>query len=342
MGRWVARIGFGIIGLLLLAVIAGYAFLPTRVEVTRETTIARPPATVFTLVNSLRTFDEWSLFTERDPDMTLSYEGPEFGPVQASTWDGPINGKGRQTLIDATPYERVDFTLFFEGQGEARYSIRLTPVDDGTQVAWSFFTETTWPNLLERAFFPFIPGFVSADYDKGLGYLKNLAESLPEADFADLNAEFAEAEPRAFVYTSITVEGDEAAHAQAYETALRTVADALTDQVAEIGEEAVLTTRWAPPIWAFDAGFIVKSGRAIDLPSGVALKETPAGPVVRAYADANRGDLRTVYAKLDAFVAAHRRVVTAGPLEIDAPSLDGSGFVTLIEMPVAPVEGRGP
>ena len=63
----------------------------------RATVIAAPPATVFTLVNSYKRFNEWSPWAEMDPNAAYTHSGPETG-VGAKLTTGGTTSAGSDDL----------------------------------------------------------------------------------------------------------------------------------------------------------------------------------------------------------------------------------------------------
>ena len=83
--RLIKRI-FGILVVLVIALVAIAFILPREVAVSRSVEIAAPPAAVFPHVNSLQKFSEWSPWSSIDPDMQVTYTGPEMGVGNKMEW----------------------------------------------------------------------------------------------------------------------------------------------------------------------------------------------------------------------------------------------------------------
>jgi uncharacterized protein YndB with AHSA1/START domain len=171
-----------LVGLAVLAVaVVVVAFmLPRVVTVERGTVIAAPPEKVFVHVNSLRRFNEWSPWYERDPAMEQSFEGPEEGVGAKMSWksDNPDVGSGRQEIVDSVPNERVRVALDFGDMGNGTAGYTLTPEGDGTKIVWDFRTDLG-NNPVARYFGLMFDKWIGADYEKGLARLKVLVESQP-------------------------------------------------------------------------------------------------------------------------------------------------------------------
>ncbi len=169
-----------LVALLLFAgavVVAGFA-LPASTHVERSIRIARPPAEVFAMLNSYRRFNAWSPWHGRDPKTVYAYEGPTDGVGAGMRWSSEQSdvGKGRQTIIESVPNDKVTTRLEFEGQSDAIATFTLTSESDGTRVVWSFDTDHG-KNPVSRWFGLMLDRWVGGDFAQGLAKLKALLES---------------------------------------------------------------------------------------------------------------------------------------------------------------------
>src|SRR5919109_5619702 len=111
----------------LVAFAAFVATRPAAYRVSRSTTIAAPPALVYTQVADFHRWDAWSPWAKLDPAMKTTYAGPVAAPGSAYAWAG--NGKvgeGRMTIVDATPGERIAIRLEFIKPFEATSSTEFS------------------------------------------------------------------------------------------------------------------------------------------------------------------------------------------------------------------------
>ncbi len=71
---------FQLLLLVVAVIIVGVAYLlPREVAAERSVVIAKPQATLFTLLASMDRFNDWSPWYGRDPNATYSTAGPEYG-----------------------------------------------------------------------------------------------------------------------------------------------------------------------------------------------------------------------------------------------------------------------
>jgi hypothetical protein len=81
----------GILGCILLAYYGGGSLLPDHASIYRKMEIGRPPSAVFSLINDLKTFDQWWLFTSTNPAQRPDQAGP-------ATISGPPSGVGQKQI----------------------------------------------------------------------------------------------------------------------------------------------------------------------------------------------------------------------------------------------------
>ena len=71
----------------LVVILVGVAFaLPSHVTVSRSVVINAPEPVVFPYLNNLHRFNDWSPWAARDPQLQVSYSGPEQGKGAKIEW----------------------------------------------------------------------------------------------------------------------------------------------------------------------------------------------------------------------------------------------------------------
>ncbi len=171
------RILLALIVLLAIGVALLLTVAPREVHVERSTTIAATPEQIFPYVNNLKKSNEWSPWAEKDPDMEVTYEGPEAGVGAISKWKSEEMGEGSQTIVESEPNEKVATDLDFGSMGTAQAAILLEPAGGGgsTEVTWEFDTDYGY-NPIGRFFGLLMDSMLGGDYEKGLANLKKLVE----------------------------------------------------------------------------------------------------------------------------------------------------------------------
>lgn len=167
----------GIVALLAIIFFAGAFLLPKDITVARSIEIDAPPSDVFPHVNSLKATQAWSPWLERDPDVALSYEGPEAGVGAKMAWasDQRDVGTGTQEIITSEPDKQVVTALDFGPMGTAMATFDLASAGDKTTITWGLYTDAG-SNPMARWMGLMMDGMVGKDYETGLANLKTLVE----------------------------------------------------------------------------------------------------------------------------------------------------------------------
>jgi hypothetical protein len=168
-----------VLGVVALAGILGAVALglPSHVTVARSVVINAPESVIFPYLNNLHQFDKWSPWSARDPQLAVSYGGPETGQGARVTWTSkkPSIGTGSMEISETQPNRRIDLAVNFNGlEGTSAYDI--VPSGSGSKVIWTFGYESgTSP--LKRWTALMLDGFVGAEYRAGLDRLKEKVEA---------------------------------------------------------------------------------------------------------------------------------------------------------------------
>ncbi len=172
--KWILGV---VVALVAVFVIVGF-LLPRDVYVVRSIVIDAPPAEVFPHVNSLKAGAEWSPWLDRDPEVQLTYSGPDDGVGATLEWasDHPQVGNGKQEITLSEPDARVETALDFGEMGLAMAAFVLTEQGGGTQVTWSLDTNMG-ANPVGRWMGLMMDRWVGGDYEAGLSNLKRVVES---------------------------------------------------------------------------------------------------------------------------------------------------------------------
>ncbi len=298
----------------LSLVLVGIAYLlPREVAAERSIVIDRPPATVYTVLASMQRFNEWSPWAARDPSAEYSFSGPATGAGSRMQWQGNDQiGEGSQTIVDTDPFERIEVSLDFGPRGVADTHYLLQPVETGTRVTWGFRTDLGM-NPVARYFGLLMDGYIGKDYETGLASLKTLVETLPEADFASLDASEVTVEAQTILYVRQTTATDptsiSAGYASAYQRIIAFMAERGLQQVAPpVGIES----RADEQSYVIDAAIPIDAELA-DVPAPIQFGRTPAGLAARAVHVGDYAQLADSVTGLQAYIAA-RGKTASGPV----------------------------
>lgn len=174
--RFLKRLLIALVAIAAVLVVVAY-LLPREVTVERTVRINAPAAEIFPHINSLKAMAEWSPWLERDPDIKVTYSGPDTGVGAAMVWssDKPDVGSGSQTITASEPDSRVETALDFGAMGTAVAWIVLVESDGATDVTWGL-TADMGMNPVGRYMGLMMDRWVGADYEDGLARLKALVE----------------------------------------------------------------------------------------------------------------------------------------------------------------------
>jgi uncharacterized protein YndB with AHSA1/START domain len=170
--------------LVIVAVVAALvvvvAMQPTTYTVTRITSIAAPPADLFSVVNDFHKWDAWSPWAKLDPAMKASFDGPPAGAGAVYSWVGNDKvGEGRMTMLESKPNQsvriKVDFLKPFASTSLTEISFDAS--GDATNVSWSMTGDN---NFMAKAACLFMGGMdkmIGPDFERGLAQMKTVVEA---------------------------------------------------------------------------------------------------------------------------------------------------------------------
>ncbi len=299
------KVLFGVLASLALLVLIGFA-LPRKHSVEVTTEIDAQQATVFALVNDFRRFTLWAPWADTDPNARFIYSGNSRGTGSTVTWDGTLLGSGTQTITESRPFEYVGIVMSPDEPGEARSWFRLEPGVGTTHVYWGFEADYGM-NIVGRFFASMLGGVVARDYEAGLANLKELAESLPSADFGDIEIEHLVVEPAEIAYLPTTSRPEPSAISEAMGEAYFEVLNFIDEHgLQDAGAPISITRTFSGSTLIFDSAIPVR-GVTDETPredGSVKLGLTYGGPVIRVRHIGSYRDLATTHRKITAYLAA--------------------------------------
>ncbi len=168
---------------LVLVLGAAGAYVATRPDayhVERSVTVAAPAATVFGVVDDLATWKDWSPWDKRDPAMKKTLTATTTGVGASYSWEGNKEvGKGKMTIIDSRPNERVaqklEFIEPFQSIAEVSFAFKPDSVDS-TKVTWAMDGKHNFISKAMNVVKP-MDKMIGPDFEDGLAGLKRVAEA---------------------------------------------------------------------------------------------------------------------------------------------------------------------
>jgi len=222
------------------------------------------------------------------------------------TWDGAIIGTGTQQITASDAFGRLEIAINPGESGEARTWFDFIADNGMTTTIWTFETDYGY-NVVGRYFALVLAGIVQRDNAKGLESLKELAETLPRADFSDIEIEQIVVEAIEIAYLPATSIPEPAAISAAMGDAYFEVLSFIDEHhLAEAGAPLSITRSFSGAQLLFDAAIPVRdvSDSTPRDGRGVKIGETYSGKVIRVRHVGSYQSLTTTHRKIAAYLAA--------------------------------------
>lgn len=192
----------GIILLVFVVLIAiAIAVLPSKAHVERSIVINSKPSLVYSQLNSMKKFNQWSPWAQIDPKTEYEYEGPDAGVGSKMNWksDHKDVGSGSQWIVESIPDQLVKSKILFgEFEDTSEATFTLSPEGENTQVTWTF--DANFQGIL-KIFTVMVDVQLGPYYERGLAKLKEVVETMPE-----YNIEITQEETEPIYYIGIKSE----------------------------------------------------------------------------------------------------------------------------------------
>ena len=203
--KWIGGIIIGIaLFISLLSLMA-----PNKVHVKRSIIIEKDKDFVHNYLIHYANFNEWSPWSEKDPNLDFKVEND--GQIGAQySWKGNEDvGEGSMKIIKISD-DVINVDLSFVtpfGVSKSKSSYLLKGVENGTELTWTFESRSNAPFDIINLIIDFEEG-IGNDYVIGLAQLKNVLEKIkPEANTMIIeNSTLAE---RTYIAISDTVSFDD-------------------------------------------------------------------------------------------------------------------------------------
>lgn len=289
----------------MLLIVVGLA-LPRQTLVTVEMQIDAHPATVFALINDFRRVTVWSPWIDTDSNMRTVYSGADRGVGATMTWRSAIIGNGTQTITESRPFEHVASVTNPGESARMRSWFDLQGGDGKTTTTWGLETDHGY-NLVARYYSLLRRKVVRRDHENGLRRLKELAESLPAADFGDLDIEHIVLGESEIAYLSIKAERDAAAVSEALGDAYFEILSFIDEHDLQVAGAPISITRsFSGSEMLFDAAIPVRglTKRTPRGGAGVTVGSLYTGHAIRAKHVGSYQSLGDTQQKIAAYLAA--------------------------------------
>lgn len=168
----------GIAILYLILCIAG----PSKIKIERSVDVNASVDLIKSKLIDYKFFHEvWSPWTEKDPNMKVSYFGETGKEGSAMSWESPKEevGKGSMTY-KYTHGDTVMESLHFDGNGDATTYHVVKANGASTNVSWNMENDVPFPARAIMLFMN-VDKMVGPDFEKGLQKFKTAVEALATA-----------------------------------------------------------------------------------------------------------------------------------------------------------------
>jgi hypothetical protein len=171
----------GAIGGLIALVLIIAAFSKKDFAVERTITVNKPLPETYDFLTSLQKQNQWSKWTQLDPDMKVTYIGTDKTVGFISRWESLHKqvGEGEQEIMKLIPNQRIENELRFMKPMKSVANAYFTVEEEGenhTRVAWGFTSRTPWPFNAFMLFFN-MENAIGKDFEEGLGNMKRMIEA---------------------------------------------------------------------------------------------------------------------------------------------------------------------
>lgn len=145
---------------------ASTLFLPRAQTVERKNVVKAPPAAVYNLLTSARSYQSFNPYKDTDPALNIEFFGPDEGVGSGFRFEGK-EGKGSQTIVAMDKDRSVKVEIDLGPMGKPETTFLLREVDAGTEVTWSTTSDFGY-NPIGRVAGLFLDGMLGDIYERGL------------------------------------------------------------------------------------------------------------------------------------------------------------------------------
>lgn len=169
--------GLGLIlaGFVIVAAVKSEDYL-----IKRDIVINAKPEAIFSIIVNTKKTDSWMPWKETDPNIQMSYSGPEEGVGAISSWDSPGQmGTGKAEVVGIVPNQSVQTKITYTKPMVMNQDSEfiLTPMGENTQMTWKVTGKQPFiARLMCALTFTDVDKYVGGMFEKGLQKLKSMVE----------------------------------------------------------------------------------------------------------------------------------------------------------------------
>ncbi len=336
----VKRILIGIVAVLLLGVIIAF-MLPRKVRVERTLVINAPADVIFNEVNTMKNWAKWAPWFRMDPEMEITYFGPESGVGAGYSWKSKNSrvGEGKVTIA-ASAGDSILVNMEFTGKGAPTAGYTFHREDAGTKVTWTMQADMGM-NPVGRYVGLGMDKMVGPDFEKGLHNLDSVSqlEAKKVSEMPAMQPFHVEIKsvPSQMVMTFRLTSSMDSFPAK-FNAMFPVIQKAMAAQgMKQTGPEFAIYHVYSPEKVDFEAGIPVdKKGNTIGV---VVFKELPScSAAVTVLMGPYNANMKTAHDKVQEFIQSSHKQMAGPPWEeyVTGPGTekDSMKYVTNIFYPV--------
>ncbi|NVK29181.1 MAG: SRPBCC family protein [Flavobacteriia bacterium] len=137
-------------------------------ETSTELDFTQSPSEIYTEMNDLSTWTEWSQNLRRDTNMTIHVSDPSIGERAWVNWK-MVEGPGGRMEITKTQPTEIDLMISLQGLDALDSRIQITETESGSKILWSVDGELPFYARFMKSGFE---KTVREDFEKSLANLK--------------------------------------------------------------------------------------------------------------------------------------------------------------------------
>ncbi|MTI20876.1 hypothetical protein E1176_07575, partial [Fulvivirga sp. RKSG066] len=274
------------------------------------------PSTIYSELNGFETYNEWSVWYEKDPAAKYTIEGPDTGVGAKFLWESDSSdvGNGSMTIEEVEENKMILYRMQFGFPGEQFARFIIEPEGSGaSKVTWTYEEK---PASFGKAMYAFMDmeDFLGPDYEKGLKKLKDYIESKYEANS---NISLINAEPINYLGIEATVENPTPDNIS---TKMAEVYGTLMNHMQQSGTEmtgmplSVYTVMEEDKIGMI-CGMPVAEGTTVEHEEIKAMR-IEGGKSIKAIHMGNYSELSSTYDEIKAYMATNNLEEGGNPYEI--------------------------
>ena len=330
-----------IISVVIILLVVMIAFTPPKKYLERSLVMNASPGTIYEEVNTFKDFSQWSPLYTMDPQVRLSFEGPDNGPGAKVQWNGEKAGSGSEYIIASEANRHVKKRLEFDGLNGIFYTdFDLQPVNGGTKVIWSYQADYAGTGVLNRVkgklFNWFADKLIGSRYEQGLMSLKKIVEDRP---VFSVKITEEKASPFLYIGEQRTMNPEHIKAINQEKNAIyRDIKTLLKKmKVEQAGAPLCVYTRFSESNMDMICGLPIHENIKIDNPKFRVLKTT-GGKVVKAIHLGSHSSLRDTHRQIMQYLGYKRLPVTGPSWEIYVTDFstekDTARWITEIYYPI--------